>query len=130
MSDSSRIIIREANSGDKNFILSTWMKGNYFGNSIFKSIPQDLRFKDYTRYMEAVLSDPEAEARVACDESAPEWAVGFSITRQDTLYWIHIKEGYRRMGIGSLLLSGRRLVSIRMTAQIGPLSHPRRIHDS
>lgn len=115
----AKIIVRPATGDDKNFILSTWLKGNYYGNSYFSQIPQDLYFKEYAKHILEILSAPEVRADVACDELTPGWIVGFCVYKRQTLYWVHVKKDYRAKGIATLLLKGKQIEVTKGTSRVG-----------
>lgn len=98
------VVIRMAELEDKNFILSTWLKGNYYANPYFGIIPQDLYFREYGKHVMEVLYSPRVTVRVACDQASPGWIVGFAVYEGHALHWIHVRRDYRGRGIAKLLL--------------------------
>jgi hypothetical protein len=120
--DRARIIVRLANSADRNFIFSTWLKGQRFNSFYYSEIPQDLYFREYAKVIERILAGHEIEVRVACDESKPEWIAGFAVLdcADEAIHWIYVRGGeYRGNGIARLLLANRRIRTARSTSRIG-----------
>ena len=99
-----KVITRPARPADRNFILATWLRGQYYGNPGFKLVPQDEFFKSYTSVVERILYDPEIDITIASGNEDPNWIAGFAVRKQDALYWIHVKEDFRKKGIAKLLI--------------------------
>lgn len=126
MNEEVYIVIRPAEIGDKNFILSTWLQGNYYGNSYFRQMPQDLYFKEYGARVTSILCSPETTVAIACDEAHPEWIVGFSICQKNDLFWIYVKRDFRQKGIATLLLKDKQIAAVKATTQIGRMISERK----
>lgn len=103
----------------RSFILATWLKGNYYGNSFFRQMPQDLYFKKYAEIIEKVIDLETTEVRIACDDDNPSWLVGYSILVGPRLYWVHVKRDFRERGIAKLLLAGALIDEVKGTSKIG-----------
>lgn len=102
--DETKIVVRPACLSDKNFILSTWLKGQLFGSPYFSLVPHDIYYKAYTDEIARILAIPGVKVNVACGEEAPDWIVGFCVFKGDALYWVHVKTDYRNKGIAKLML--------------------------
>ncbi len=107
---SSEIVtIRPWKVGDENFILSTFLRGLYYGNDWFREIPKDIFMSHYHRVVERLLSHPGTAVRVACLREDEDVIVGYSISRplQDgtsILDFVFVKSAWRKAGIGRSLL--------------------------
>jgi GNAT superfamily N-acetyltransferase len=112
-------VLRAPTPADKNFILATWLKGQYWGSTYFRQIPKDEYFRDYPATIISILSTPGAELLIACDRARPEWIVGFSVLKGSALYWIHVRKDYRGKGIGRLLLGGHEIKTVKALTKIG-----------
>lgn len=119
MSDQIKVVIRPFVDSDRNFVIATWLKGNYFGNSFFRQMPQNLYFEKYADHIQAVMSSQESHISIACDQDNETWIVGFAVFEKDNLHWCHVKEDYRKKGIATLLLKGRRVTEVKSTTKIG-----------
>ncbi len=118
--DKIQIVIRDAAPMDRNFIFSTWLKGQRFNSFYYSEIPQDLYFREYSKIIDRILGLPDVEVRVAFDEANPGWIVGFAVTQGDAIHWIYVRGGeYRLKGIARFLVKDRPLKSARSTSRIG-----------
>lgn len=114
-----KITLRKPNAQDKNFILSTWLKGQRYGSTYFALIQQDKYFEKYGERIIEILKTPGVSLNVACDEANPTWIAGFSVFRGDEIFWIHVRKDYRRRGIGRLLLGGQEMRTAKAITSIG-----------
>ncbi len=98
--------IRPANSQDYNFILATWLRGLYYGDSWFSSIPKHLFMDNYKRLANATLTNPKIKIQVACLKEDPNVILGYSIVSADdkAVVWLFVKTAWREQGIGRSLL--------------------------
>jgi len=122
------IVIRDPMPADKNLIMSTWLKGNYYGNSYFWYIPQDLYFQEYAKVISNILFDPKVKVIVACDEQNPSWLVGYAVIKNEALYWIYVKRDYREKGIAKLLLNNVEIKVVKSVTKIGkPIAEKKKL---
>lgn len=98
------IAVRLAMLSDKNFIMSTWLRGLKYGNEWFKEIESSAYFKHYNPFIEKIISDPDAIIRVACLKDDPEVILGYSVSKGDRLDWIFVKKAWRAIGVAKSLL--------------------------
>ncbi len=117
--DEIKVVLRSPHQADKNFVLSTWLKGQRFGNIHFRAIPSDAYYEKQTELIMDILSTPGIRMTIACDEARPEWIIGFAVFSQDEIYWIHVRSDYRKRGIGKLLLDGAKITTVRAITKIG-----------
>lgn len=98
--------IRPAKQEDVNFILATWLRGLYYGESWFKEIPKNIFMNNYKRVAQATLSSPKVEVKIACLKEDPDVILGYSVIsrNQEALIWIFVKTAWRQQGIGKSLL--------------------------
>lgn len=119
MPDEIKVITRATIPDDKNFILATWLKGNRWGNPFFEDQDKDLYFHDYANHIIKTLLAVGTQVNIACDEAKPGWIVGYAVFKNDTLYWVHIRDGYRRKGIASLLLRSAPITTVKGMTRLG-----------
>lgn len=119
MDDQETIVIRDPLPADKNFILSTWLKGQYFGNSFYTQMPEDMYYREYSKHIIEIMSRDGVEIRIACSAQDSSWIVGFSVFKGDTLHWIHVKRDYREKGIGTILLHNAPITTVTAITKIG-----------
>lgn len=96
--------VRYAQEGDMNFIYSTWLKGLYFSCEYFKKIPSQVFFVDYQRIIDSILENPDVFLHVACLPDDQDVILGYSITTQNIIHWIFVKESWRKLGICKALV--------------------------
>lgn len=118
-SDNLKVVIRPGEPNDKSFIMSSWLKGNYYGNSYFGLMPPGLYYKHYADYITEILIHPESRIDVACDEKSPSWVVGFIVYSGPTLYWAYTKVDYRGKGIARLLTKNKSFSVVTSTTKCG-----------
>ena len=118
MADAINIVVRPALKTHENFILSTWLKGNYYGTH-FRSMPQNLYYKEYIGHLWKIILMPGIKINVACDEQNPSWVVGFSVFKDEILYWIHVKKDYRNKGLATHLLKDAKITTVKALTKVG-----------
>lgn len=121
MDEAAQIILRQANVKDKNFILSTWLKGQYFGNSFFRNIPQYLYFEAYAKVITKILCTPGVDINIACDIESPDWIVGYSVFKGEEIYWMHVRKDYRRQKLATLLITEQKPKVIKAYTKVGQI---------
>lgn len=103
--------VRDMQEGDKSFILSTFLKGLYYGDSWFSLIPKSIFMANYKRVAEALLKS--RTIKVACLKDDHEIILGYSIMSNDfqTIDWVYVKSSkladgttWRRKGIARSLV--------------------------
>lgn len=104
MNKSELVAIREYLLGDRNFILATWLRGLYYGDTWFREIPKDLFMENYHRVLEALLSKSSVKVRVACLKDDPEVILGYAVVSPGELHWLFVKSAWRGIGIAKSLV--------------------------
>lgn len=105
------IEVRPYRVDDRNFILATWLRGLYYGDSFYSQIPKSIFMENYHRVLEKVLTNPNVIIKVACLKEDADVILGYSISRvigdlSDPLVildWIFTKSSWRNIGIGTML---------------------------
>lgn len=120
MTDEIEIIIRQDSPDDRNFIFATWLRGNYYGCSYFRQMPQDVYYRQYSNIISnALRPENHPEIQIACDQGRPFWIAGFSVSQGPNLYWVYVKKDYRSRGIASLLLKDKPITTVKNLTDIG-----------
>ncbi len=98
--------IRDGISDDKNFILATFLRGLYYGDSWFSLIPKDIFMSNYKHIAENIVNSPYTIIKVACLKEDPNVILGYSILSSDfqTVHWVYCKSAWRKQGIAASLL--------------------------
>lgn len=100
------IAIRDWNpEQDKNFILSTWLRGLYYGNDWFRQIKKDIFMNKYHAFLENLLAQSATNVQVACLREDPEVILGYSVLGANhTAHWTFVKSAWRNIGIAKSLI--------------------------
>lgn len=99
-------IIRDYREEDKAFVMSTWLRGLYYGDSWFSLIPKDRFMSRYKLIVEAIISKRSNIILVACDMNDHDTIFGFSCLSADfnIINWVFVKKLFRGKGIGKSLV--------------------------
>lgn len=99
--------IRDFKKEDANFILATFLRGIYYGDSWFSQIPKQVFMDNYKKVAEILVNDRERTTiKVACLQDDPDVIIGYSILSADysTIHFVYVKNVWRKQGIGRSLL--------------------------
>jgi GNAT superfamily N-acetyltransferase len=112
------IEIRDYRPEDKNFILATFLRGLYYGDSWFSSVPKDIFMSNYSAVVEALINSPRVATKVMCLADDIDVVVGYSMMSADfqTIHWVFVKKDWRNKGIASRLLPQRPTAVTHLTA--------------
>jgi hypothetical protein len=99
------------NEEDRNFILATWLRGLYYGDTFYSQIPKTIFMENYHRILERFVDGELATIKVACLKEDPSVILGYSVTRSATLGeaeisivdWVFVKTAWRGIGIAKML---------------------------
>jgi hypothetical protein len=91
---------------DRNFILASWLKGLYYGDSWFHEIPKHIFMQNYHALLERVLSPGVASVKVACLKDDPDVILGYAVLNPagTALHWVFVKNRWRGIGIAKSLI--------------------------
>lgn len=101
--------VRPGTPEDRAFAARHWVEG--FTNAIPRSQRDRLSQEEWNRFcyqhVEAILSDPSTEMRVACS-TEDEWVIyGVAVVnRPNTIHCVFVRPTWRRFGIGTALMNG------------------------
>lgn len=114
--------VRDGKQSDKNFILATFLRGLYYGETWFSEIPKDIFMDNYKVIAEALLNSPNVTVKVACLPEDPDTIIGYSILSADyqTIHWVYVKSSWRLKGIGKSLVPQHPVYVTHLT-QLGKL---------
>lgn len=86
---------------DKNFILATWLRGLYYGDSVFSNMRKSTFMSSYHAVIEHLLTKNANSIKVACLKDDPSVILGYAVLAQNdtTLHWAFTKKGWRSIGI-------------------------------
>lgn len=89
---------------DKAFIMATWLKGLYYGNSWFGAIRKGIYMNHYGKVLEMILSKPTIEIKVSCLKEDEDVILAYAVYEGDVLHWVHTKESWRNIGLAKGLI--------------------------
>lgn len=101
---------------DLNFILSTWIKGYFYGSdelSYMTESPMAKRefFIQYEPLIKSILSRPTTKIKVACLSDSFDDIVGYSVEEnqgnEKVLHWVFVRSEWRKIGIAKSLLNDK-----------------------
>lgn len=106
MERSALVTIRDYSPNDWSFILATWLRGLYYGDSWFKEIPKDIFMSNYHSVLEKLLKSGAAKVKVACLKDDPEVILAYAVMNhsETTLHWVFSKSAWRSIGIAKSLI--------------------------
>jgi hypothetical protein len=102
------LTIRDVRQEDVPFILSTWLKGLYYGgDKMLRKIPKDVFMANQHKNIERILQTPGVQVKVACLKEDADVIVGYSVYRTGgdiTVFdWAFCKRDWRGIGIAKSL---------------------------
>ena len=95
------IEIREPAPGDINFLLSTMLKGLYFGSRFYAPIDQECFFSAYEPFIKQLML--KSTIKVACLADDKDVILGYSIFRSECVSFVFVKKSYRKLGLARML---------------------------
>lgn len=98
------VTVRDYKPEDKNFIMSTWLKGLRYGNDWFEAIDSKIYFEFYNKVLEVILSRPDTVVRVSCLIEDPEVILGYSVYSPTLIHWVFVKRAWRSIGLAKSLV--------------------------
>lgn len=98
--------IRDATPEDRNFVLATFLRGLYYGDSWFNLIPKPIFMANYKKVAETFVSSPKYIVKIACLKEDPGVILGYSILSADyqIVTWVFVKSAWRKRGVGRSLV--------------------------
>lgn len=98
--------IRDAKEEDKSFILATFLRGLYYGDSWFSQIPKQIFMTNYKAVAEALVKGDRTVIKVACLKDDADIVLGYAILSQDyqTIHFVFVKKAWREKGIARSIL--------------------------
>lgn len=85
-------------------VYSRWLRSLRFGNPLFRKITSHQYYKHYHIYIEKLLAKPDSLTRLAVLEEDHDVCLGFSVSREDVLDYVHVHTDNRHIGIGTSLV--------------------------
>lgn len=89
---------------DTAFIMATWLKALFYGDSWFSLIPKDIFMSNYHAFLTRLLQAPGVEVTVACLVEDPDVIIGYGVTTNTVVHFLFVKKSWRKIGVAKLLL--------------------------
>lgn len=115
MNKSELVAIRSILPEDRNFILATFLRGLYYGDSWFTLIPKQSFMEHYHKVIDYLLAKPGVQVKVACLKDTPDVILGYSILSNDTVHFVFVKKNWRGIGIARDLVPNSTKVTTHLT---------------
>lgn len=97
--------LRPYRDTDKAFVFETFKKGLWNGNMEFRQMSLHSFNTTYQKLIERLIALPETVTTIAALKEDDDVIVGYSITRPETIDWVFVKRGWRKLGIAKSLLA-------------------------
>lgn len=124
------ISIRDYVPDDRNFILTTFLRGLYEDNDFFHQIKKRTFFENYENGVKHLLTKPNSFTRVACLKESEDVILGYAILEKleenFILHWVYTKHLWRKIGIAKDLLAPYKIKYITHTTNMTEAFRPRR----
>lgn len=103
MENSNFYTVRDGLESDTAFIISSWLKSLYYGNSWFSLMPKQVFLDNYRFVLMALL--PKSSIKVACLKDTPEVILGYVVSSKDetVIHFAYVKKDFRKIGVARLL---------------------------
>lgn len=85
-------------------IFSRWLRSLRHGNPLFKKVSSREFYDNYHKYIEKLLEKPDSQIRLAVLSDDHDNVLGFSVSREDVLDYVHVHTNNRKVGIGRALI--------------------------
>lgn len=110
--------IRPGKDSDKNFILATFLRGIYYGDSWYSLIPKDIFMYNYKYVVEDLLNNPSTIITIACLPEDTDVIIGYSLMGKNyqRIDFVYVKSAWRKKGIAKALMPERPTEVTHLTA--------------
>lgn len=100
MNKSELISIRNYVQDDRNFILATFLRGLYYGDSWFSQMEKKAFMEHYNKVVNFILDSPKTTIKIACLKEDPNVVLGYALLAEPNgVHWIHVKREWRKIGL-------------------------------
>lgn len=126
MNKNELVAIRDVKAEDRNFLLATWLRGLYYGESWFSLINKNVFMAHYHKVINYLLDSPNTTIKVACLKDDPEVILGYVVLSKSpgVMHWVFVKKAWRKIGIGKLLVPADTKIVTHLTkAGLGYISN-------
>ncbi len=96
--------IRAGRPADHPFVFARWVR-SYEGSRWADAMPLPLFQEGHHRLIAALLAREGVRLLVACDPQDENTILGWAVLEPGVLHYVFVKEGVRRLGIGTALIA-------------------------
>lgn len=96
-------------------IFSRWLRSFRFGVAYIKKTDPTEYYKKYHQFIELLLSKPDSTVRLAVLTDDHDVVLGFSVSREDVLDYVHVQVDHRKNGIAKKLVPKNITTATHMT---------------
>jgi hypothetical protein len=102
------VIIRQCEAADKNLILASWLKGQYYSNPYWQHMKPADYYKLYTQKITDILYRPDTRIDIAVMAEDPSIIMGYLVYEGNIVHWAFVKKDFRSTGILKLLVNNKK----------------------
>lgn len=101
LNKSELVAVRDGVESDRSFIFATFLRGLFYGDSVFSEVPKSIFMTNYHKVIEHILNSPSTAVKVACLREDPEVILGYVILKPDSnaIVWAFCKKAWRGIGL-------------------------------
>lgn len=112
------VLLRQWRETDVGYVVDTWLKHYHdHGVGMVRGMPRGEFFRRWRSVVVEILKT--ADVRVACLDDDDDIILGFAVLSTHcgarVLHWVHVREDWRRKGLGAQLLAGLERASVLYT---------------
>lgn len=98
--------VRDYKDSDKSFVMATFLRGLYHGDTWFSLIPRNIFMDNYKHVIASLVANPTNTIKVACLREDPDVIIGYSVLGHNfqTVHWVYVKSAWRKRGIAKSLV--------------------------
>lgn len=117
MNKSDLIMIREfMPEQDKNFILATFLRGLFYGESWFSEIKKSIFMDYYNKVVNHIIDSPKTSISIACLKEHPYTILGYAIlSKPDIVHYVFVKKKWRGIGLAKDLVPSSATTATHLT---------------
>lgn len=113
---------------DRSFILATFLRGLYYGDSWFSLIPKNIFMENYHNILKNMFTRSGVNIKIACLKDDNDVILGYSVyhsvPKGIALDWIFTKSAWRNIGVARMLLP-KNVVSCTHLTKVGKALKPK-----
>ncbi len=118
-SPSYSILVFKASELPKSYfplIYARWLRSFKHGNGTAKKISSKEYHEHWHHYITVLMGKPDSLVRMAVLSDDHDVVLGFSVSREDVLDYVHVHTDFRRIGIGKHLVPEKITTFTHLTA--------------